>query len=210
MRTVAALVYCVGLILIAGCGQSNTTPIPPVAVTIQPDDGPVPIPGGEHIESPVYKLWARFPVGSRVTQRTTTENESNTEKTVTTIAYTLKQKTDEYVVVESQATTNHYDGRVEKNPPSETKTRKLFTLPPGAKKPDGFKGQREEGEEALQVAGKDYKTKWFKSKDFTEAGELLSQTWTSEEMPGGLVKSVSKVAAKKATITVEVTAVTIP
>ena len=60
------------------------------------------------------------------------------------------------------------------------------------------------------MLGKTYKTTWTKSKDFTEAGELTIQNWTSPDMPGGLVRSVSKVPAKKATITVEVTEVKIP
>lgn len=151
----------------------------------------------------------RAGAGSVVVHRTTTENENNkTEKTVTTIVYALKQKTDDFIVVESQATTVHYTGRVETNPPSETKTRKTFSLPPGAKRPEPKKA--EEGTEELTVAGKRYKATWTREKSSTEAGDLFAQTWSSAEIPGGLLKSVSKVPSKKATITVEVTEVVIP
>ena len=204
MRSVVSFIFSVGIAALVGCGK----PAAP-AVTIEPGADPGLVTGGESFENPGYKLWAKFPVGSRVVQKTTTETEDNTTgKTVTTISYTLKQKTDDFIVVESQATTAHYTGRVETNPPSETKTRKMFTLPPGVKKPEPK--TEEQGEEELTVAGKAYHTKWSKTKDSTEAGPLFLQTWTSEEVPGGLVKSISKVPAKKATITVEVTEVKIP
>lgn len=204
MRVSFAVVCAAALAALAGCGK------PPAPVPAPgPSDEPAPIPGGEQFESPVYKLWAKFPVGSRVVQKSTTENEDNkTEKTVTTITYALKQKTDEFIVVESQATTVHYTGRVETNPSAEAKTKKFFTLPPGVKRPEPKKA--EEGEDELKVAGKGYKAKWTKEKSYTEAGDLFAQTWTSDDIPGGLLKSVSKVPSKKATITVEVTEVTIP
>jgi hypothetical protein len=211
MRTLPLLALCLGFVTAAGCGKSNPAPSGGEGRTVpagRPDDTPPAIPGGEQFENPNYKLWDRFPVGTCVTQRTTTENEDNTAKTVTTIKYTLKQKADDYLLLESQATTVHYTGRTETNPPDETKIRKTFTLPPGAKPPTPPKA--ESGTETLTVAGKEYQTRWVKGKDHTEAGELLSQTWSSDEMPGGLVKSVSKVPAKRATITVEVIDVKIP
>ncbi|AWM37472.1 hypothetical protein GobsT_45590 [Gemmata obscuriglobus] len=204
MRALFVVICSGGLTALIGCGK----PAPPAAAVV-PDAEPPPIPGGQTFESPVYKLWAKFPVGSRVVQRTTTENEDNkTEKTVTTISYTLKQKTDEFIVVESQATTTHYTGRVETNPASETKTRKMFSLPPGVKQPEPKKA--EEGAENLTVAGKSYKATWTREKGFTEAGDSFTQTWSSDEVPGGLLRSVSKVPSKKATITVEVTEIAIP
>jgi hypothetical protein len=194
----------------AGCGSKGETAgaAPPAAVA----EHTGPPPAGERVENPTYKLWANFPAGTSVTQRTTTENENNTQKTVTTITYTLREKTDDRVVVESRATTVHYTGRVEENPPAAVTTRRYLTLPPGAGKEDWGKppAGQEEGEEVVTAAGKEYKARWYKSQDTTDAGPLYAQTWTSADIPGGLVKSVSKVPAKQATITVEVTHVHIP
>lgn len=172
------------------------------------DISPPMTPAGESFDNPIYKRWAQFPVGSAVVQRTTTENRDSPLKTVTDIRYTLKEKTADHLVVEFVATTKHPDGRVEKNPPQDNRVQRQFTLPVGAKKAPERKS--EEGEESLTIAGRVYSAKWYKGKDFTEAGELTSQTWSCEEMPGGLVKSISQVAARRATITVEVTEVHIP
>ncbi len=206
----SAVLLALLALLASGCGSKSGIPARAAdARASKPDDRPTPIPGGETFESPVYKMWAKFPAGTTVTRRTTTENEDSPLKTVTSIVYMLKEKTDDSVVVEFVATTTHPDGRVERNPPQENKTRRTFSLPPGIKR-DTEKKNQESGEETFKVAGREFKTKWYKSKDFTEAGELVSQTWSSEDMPGGLVKSVSKVPAKRATITVEVTEVRIP
>ncbi|HVL11198.1 MAG TPA: hypothetical protein VM529_01445 [Gemmata sp.] len=204
----AATLLLVAALAAAGCERKPT----PDDAIIPPDIQNRPAPSGETVENPTYKLWAGFPTGSSVTQRTTTENEDNTEKTVTTITYTLKERTDDHIVVESKATTVHYTDRVEENPPDQVKTLKVLPLPPGVKKEDWGKSPQgaETGEETLTVLGKEYKCSWVKTKGFTEAGDIYTQNWSSRQMPGGLVRSVSKVPAKKATITVEVTEVKIP
>jgi hypothetical protein len=206
MRTILAVV-AVFSCLLSGCNSKSAEPIRAAGVNAN-ENAVTSLQGGESFENPVYKRWANFPTGTTVTQRTTTANADSPLKTVTEIIYTLKEKKDDSIVVEFVATTTHTDGRSEKNPPQENNVRKTFVLPPGVKKPPDRKS--DEGEESLTVAGRVFKTRWYKGKDFTEAGELSSQTWSSDEMPGGLVKSVSQVPARRATITVEVIEVTIP
>jgi hypothetical protein len=211
MRSLILLAAFLGVVPATGCGHapSNANSSITLGSDRAIDDSPRPAEG-EARPNPLYTRWAGFPVGASVTQRTTTENEDSPLKTVTTIVYTLIEKTDEHVVIEFAATTIHPDGRVETNPPERRTNRKSFTLPPGTKKNEPKHAKPEEGEETLTVAGKPYRTSWVRGKDFTEAGELYSQTWSSSEIPGGLVRSVARVPAKRATITVEVVEVAIP
>lgn len=172
----------------------------------------LPMPAGEWVEHPLARPWTGFPVGTTVTQTTTTENEDNPAKTVTTIVFHLKEKTDQHVIVESQATTVHYTGRVETNPPREMKAPLQMPLPSGMTL-EAWKKQTPQGQgtpEKITILRKEYDAYRHQSKDRTEAGELSITAWTSPQIPGELLKSVSKVPAKRATITLEVTAVTIP
>jgi hypothetical protein len=50
----------------------------------------------------------------------------------------------------------------------------------------------ETGEEAIETGGRTFKTRWHKSKASNEAGEVFVTTWTSDEVPGGLVKSITR------------------
>jgi hypothetical protein len=208
MRLLTALLLFAA-VAVAGCGQSDAGPRDAV-----PDDADVPKAShvGEMVESPSYKLWARFPVGTSVTQRTTTENARFKGKTVTTIVYTVKENDDDHVTVETQATTVRYHGVVEKNPAAVVSYKKMVPLPEGFKKEDWGKPTKEAeaGEEEITVLGKAYKTKWAKRKGRTDAGQETTQTWTSDEMPGGLVKSVTVVPKVQHKSTVEVIKLHVP
>ncbi|MCI0704948.1 MAG: hypothetical protein L0241_28135 [Planctomycetia bacterium] len=211
MRSVPLFLLCVTL-LAAGCGSKGDN-APGVAARDSDPQGTLPAPTpGELVEHPTYKMWAKFAPGTTITQKTTTDSENSPGQTVTTIVYSLKEKTDDHILLESQATTVYHGGRVEKNPPNTVKTPRLIPLPPGVKKEDWGKptDKQETGEEVVTAAGKQYKAKWYKSKGSTDAGELFTTTWTSTEMPGGLVKSVSEVPAVKETTTIEVVEVKLP
>jgi hypothetical protein len=203
------------LALATGCGaKSDSAPNPAIAlsdsdprVALQP---PKP-PAGEPVEHPSYKPWGKFPVGTSVTVRTITDSTKNAGHTETSIVYTLKDKGADFVVVESQATTKYADGRVEKNPPASTRTPRLIALPPGVKREDwGKPPAGETGTEVLKVLNREFKTTWYKSTGTTDAGAYTQQVWSSDDMPGGLVKSVTEVKAVEETTTLEVVALTIP
>ena len=198
-----------------GCGaKSDPTPNPAIAL---PDSNPHAIvvpkpPAGELVEHHSYKLWATFPKGTTVTQRTITDSKKSAGHTETTIVYALKDKGDDFVVVESQATTKYADGRTEKNPPSDTRTPRFIALPPGIKREDWGKPTEKgaRGEETLKVLAREFKCEWTESKGTTDAGAFVQRVWTSAAMPGGLVKSVTEIKAVEETTTIEVTALTIP
>lgn len=209
MRLVTLIALIGFLAAAVGCGtKGNDAPAP--RIVAKPDDDPPPIPDGETFDDPTYKVWARFPPGTSVTQRTTTENEETKQQTVTTITYTLKERTDRHVLIEFQAKTTHWDGRSEDNPPQELRYRKTYQLPKGAKKDAPAPKGVETGDEMLVVCGKEYATRWEKSNGQSDAGEIVTQTWSCPDIPGGLAKSVSTIPARKGKITVEVTEVKVP
>jgi hypothetical protein len=217
MRFIAQLVTVTLLfMLVAGCNRgqhpnvSQSTPDSPNAG--QQSDAQNSTEPREMVEHPTYKLWGQFPVGTSVTKRTTTDSELTPGQTITTIVYTIKERSDDHVVIESQATTTYHGGRVDTNPPSSVRTPRWIQLPPGIKKEEWGKeaGGAQAGDEVVTVGGKPYSSRWRKSRSTTDAGEMITTTWTSTQMPGGLVKSVSQVPAVKETTTIEVIEVKIP
>lgn len=208
--------FTLPLILVIGC---NKGPIDrnnqPVAGSTSNDQQLNDVGTSEPralVEHPTYKLWGHFPVGTSVTKRTTTDSELTPGQTVTTIVYTIKERTDDHVVIESQATTVYHGGRVDKNPLSSVRTPRLIELPSGIKKEDWGKESNAEqsGEEIVTVGGKPYSSRWRKTRSTTDAGEMFTTTWTSTQMPGGLVKSISEVPAVKEKSIIEITEVKIP
>jgi hypothetical protein len=165
--------------------------------------------GGEKVESPLYKNWSAFKKGTSVTYKSVTKTPKKEDES--TITYKLIELTADKAVVEMQVT-RKADGKETKGPAQKLENARYFTLPPGVKKADFGKpaGVTKQGEEELKIAGKKYKTKWYTAKTRVEAGDMITRTWSSSEVPGGLVKSVSKVAATKATTTMELVEVKKP
>jgi hypothetical protein len=187
-----------------GCGQPASGPALPTV----PPDHVVVAPKGETMENPQYTSWARFPVGTKAVQKSVTTTEPN--KTVTTTSYSLVEKKDDVLVVEMQVHTVWWDGHVEDNPPEKLRVVKTIGVPPGYKPGQKPKGVTEEGEETLTMAGREFKTKWYKGRDNVEGGAVESQNWSSDEAPGGLVKSVVRIPKQKQTTVIELVEVKVP
>lgn len=191
---------------LVGCSGGTTTEKPvagPNGMPIIPGQESPNTAEGNTFPNTSYLAWEKFPVGTKVVQETTTENENNPEKTVTTIAYELKSKSDTELIIESTAKTKHFTGRIEENPPLAMKHPRFFRTP--AKTEDTKKPtEKEKGKlEKVTVRAGVFEAEVTTGKDFTEGGDLASKMWVSDQVPGGLVKSVMRVEAKKATITVE-------
>lgn len=191
---------------LGGCGSGTTAGKASAVAVADPAASP-----GERVENPLYTSWSGFKKGTSVKYREVTASAGGT-KSVLTKTYTLTDLTPELATVEMQVTTHDPDGKKTENPPLPFKNVKMVTLPPGTKKSEMGKAGPllEEGAEAVQLAGKQYKTTWYKTKGHTEAGELLIQIWSSGEVPGGLVKSVSRLVDGRSTTTVELVEVKIP
>jgi hypothetical protein len=162
------------------------------------------------IESPLYTSWLGYPVGTTTQYKEVTAAGAN--QTVTTITYKLVERTDARVVIEFIADTKYYDGHEAHNPPEKLTNPRYVPWPPGKTKLEFGKpeGLLEAGEDTVVAAGKEYQTKWYYAKGRTDGGDTFTRTWTSEAVPGGLVKSVYKVPARGSTTTLELVAVTTP
>jgi hypothetical protein len=168
------------------------------------------LPKGVTVEHPSYLQWKNFPVGTSVTQQTTTDSEKTIGKTVTVIVTTLKEKAADFLVLESQSTTTYADGRVNKVPAVESKIPREVRLPEGMSGENWGKPKGKSQDEEVMAAGKKYRTRKYDSRGSTDAGELFQSIWTSDEIPGGLVKSLTRVPAVEETTTIEITEVKIP
>lgn len=191
-----------------GCGSSTPEPsTPPSVAAVTPNASP-----GERVENPLYTTWAKFPVGARVVQRSVTETKGIDEKTVSTITYQLVEVTADRLVVEMQATTKRYDGVETVNPAERLVNHRWSTLPPGVTPAEKGKpaGVTESGEGTITVGGKEYSAKWYKGTGQNEGGKVFTQTWTSESVPGQLVKSVMTMPGTGKSTTIELVDVTIP
>lgn len=187
-------------LLLAGCGESQRTePIPQPVVEM--------VERGDLVENPAYSKWAAFPVGTEIVQRSVTEELGHPDKTTTIITFKLVEKTDERISLEIKTRTVRYDGLVLDNPPDRLSTDRWFRLPPNAKKPVP---RSSAVEEKLTVSKRTYQTRVFESHDRNEGGDVRVTTWTSDGMPGGLVKSISDTPAVKKRTTIEVTDVRLP
>jgi len=198
-------------LLLAGCGMSD----PRGVVEPQKNEGEEKnladlLPKGELVEHPTYRQWKAFPVGTTVTQKTTTDSEQTPGMTVTVQVTLLKQKTDDFLVLESQSTTTYADGRINKQPAFESKIPREIRLPEGMSGENFGKPKDKLIEEEVEAAGKKYRARKSESRGNTDAGALFQTVWSSDEMPGGLVKSVSKVPAVQETTTIEIIEVKIP
>ncbi len=193
------------LVPLAGCGCKPT----PSPVLLTPEEQQKLAAGGERVDNPVYDQWAKFPVGTTLTRRMVTDSTKSEGHTETTFVFRITETTADVVVVESTATTRYHGGRVEENPPVIDRHPRQVALPDGAKK--GEWGKPKGGtDDTVTVLGKAYKARKSESKGNTDAGELFQQVWVSDDMPGGLVKAVSRVPKVDETTTIEVTELTIP
>jgi hypothetical protein len=170
-----------------------------------------PAARSEEVEHPVYRSWARHKVGTTVTLREVTGQEGGT-KTVETILRLRLSKLDGKAAVIEQVTESDATGERVKNPPQEFTYRRQFILLPGVRKEDVGRpvGALDKGEEMLELAGKTYKAQWYDTKGKTEAGPSFTRAWYSDEVPGLLLKSTTRVPAAKKVTTMELVEIKVP
>jgi hypothetical protein len=171
-----------------------------------------PTESREQVENPQYASWAKSPAGTVAVHKTVVRGEGSDAATVMTTTYTLLDVTPDQAVVQMQVSTKRYDGFEANDRPEKFTHPKSLLLPPGVKKDRAGKpaGVTEEGEESISVAGKEYKAKWYKGKDRNEGGEMFTQMWSSAEVPGELLKSVTRTPAIGKTTTIELVEIRMP
>ncbi len=163
----------------------------------------------EQVENPLYRNWKHFEPGTSVTYRALTESDDGDSEVTTT--YFLKERTEEKIVIELK-TLAKLEGQVIDNPPQRLENRRFFNLPPGISKEEFGKpkGVLEEGEETVELVGQTFETKWFRARTTGDDGETFTKSWTSDKVPGRLIKSVSETPKTNTTTTVELIEIKTP
>lgn len=161
----------------------------------------------EDAPNPIYRDWSRFKPGTAVTHRAVTITAG--ERTEITTTQTLSEVTDRSVVIERVVVIKR-DGTVTENPPQRLESPKSYTLPPGVKRPDPAKVKPpiDQGEETREAAGVELKTKWVRERVRLDTGDTATRTWTSADVPGGLVRAESTTPAIQSTTTMDLIGLT--
>jgi hypothetical protein len=162
----------------------------------------VPVSAEEKtVDNPTYKAWAAYKPGTTVKVKTVSDTAGNKSETI--MAYKLLELTDAKAVVE-MVVTSKVAGMEFSAPASKTdhpKTLKIVGTTPAPapdKKPEGVV---EEGEETVTMAGKEWKCKWYKTKNKTPVGDMEAKTWICMDLPGSVVKMESSMTGQAASKT---------
>jgi hypothetical protein len=222
MRSHRHVAAAFGLLLTPGCGaDKSAAPVPIVrlaegdergAIEQEQASGATLTAPREQVENPQYASWAAFAPGTKAVLRSVTETAGNSAVTTTTKTYRLVSLTSEHAVIDITVRTKRYDGAAIDNPPERFTFPKLMPLPPGVVKADFGKpsAAQARGEESVTIGDKAYSTTWHEGKDRNEAGEVFVKVWTSPAVPGGLVKSVSRIPDIGKSTTIELVEVVLP
>ena len=157
----------------------------------------------EDVENPTYTNWAKFAIGTTVTNKAVTmQNGARVETFTTTI---LVSKTEKELVVSSQISSDGTGKKIQ-NDVNLMKVNRLFPLLPGVDKTriGRPQGAKEQGFETIEVLGKKYQAEWYLTEASTEAGPSFTKTWISMEMPGQVLKSVTEVKAAQKKVNLDV------
>jgi hypothetical protein len=149
-----------------------------------------PAAAQETIDNPEFTTWSKFKKGASVTLKSTTEaGKTTVESFITT---TLVEVGADKLVLETSAASK-IGGMEFKTPAMKRDVPKTLTLPKVEKKDEKIeKPKTEEGTDTIKVAGTEVKAKWYKTTFEFKGTTTESKNWTSDEIPGGLVKSVTK------------------
>lgn len=142
-------------------------------------------------ENKGYRAWKNFPIGTHVTYQSSTQ--VGAEATVTRITHKLVGLTSEKAIVETSAVVTAR-GRERKQAPVSAEI-------PRTGKPEAETGPKpeklDEGTESLTVAGRSFTARFTKTRVVTEGTTIETTAWTSDEVPGGLVKLVAKMTGRR-------------
>jgi len=147
---------------------------------------PPPPPPSNLVESPKYLGWKRFPVGSKATYYLSLLHEYQpgtnqyTKVKIATNTFTLSSVDDTRVVISEDAITYRMNG-----PPLHA-TNELTYKAKETKAPEDPSVTTTHGEETLSINGKKIATKWVMVAK-TGDPQTFTKTWSSDEVPGGLV-----------------------
>jgi len=139
----------------------------------------------EMIDNPAYEAWAQYEPGSFVSHKGVTQTQGM--NIVASTTNTLKEVTAEKVVIEIKTSVSMGGQQM---PPSTQN----MDIPAKVEEPDETAKPKEieKGTEELEVKGKKIKTEWVKVEMTQQGVTMTATTWSSDEVPGKLVKMVSE------------------
>ncbi len=162
--------------------------------------GAVAMADKKKIDNPEYVQWSKYKSDSMTKLKMV--NEFNKMKTESTVITTLKEVGADKLVLETEVITN-LNGMEFKAPATKRDVAK--TIEVDDKAADAIKaakpeGTTEEGTDTLKVGKDDVKTKWFKYKSKASGMEVDGQSWISDDVPGSIVKMVTKTSTFNSTM----------
>jgi len=147
---------------------------------------PPATPSSNLVDSPKYLGWKKFPVGSKATYYVSMLNEvkpgSNqyTKTKIATNTFTLASIDDSRAVIKEDAITYRMSG------PPINSTSDLTYQAKESKATNDPSTTTTQGDETLSINGKKIASHWV-SVAMTNDPQTFTKTWTSDEIPGGLV-----------------------
>jgi hypothetical protein len=160
----------------------------------------------EQVDNPSYKSWAKFKAGTTVTLKT--ESDMAGQKSDMETTTTLVEINPDKAVIETKMSMNA-GGQQMDMPAQKTDVPAKLDKTPEVK-PEDPKDKpevKESSEEVSIPGGKKVKAKVTETKMTANGMNTVSKVWTSEEVPGGVIKMETTMdGAMKGTTKMELTA----
>jgi hypothetical protein len=156
----------------------------------EPDWMKMPMSANALVDSPKYRAWKRFPVASKASYQNDLLHEYKpgtnqyTKSKISRSTLTLQSINDERAIVKTESTVSHMRGG-----DTYSSTELIFKAKQASSGApvDDPTMVTTRGEETLVINGKKIPTRW---ECVAQANDPLTftKTWTSDEVPGGLVR----------------------
>ena len=180
---------CVGLLCLVGCGSQSGSGASSQGALPAGYVAPAPTDNLPLVDHPEYAAWSRFPVGAGVVRKKEVTNEFGNVRVTTTVR--LAEKTADKVVVQTQITVDRAAEGLVENEPQTVDFPAKFRLPANMKLEQfALPSLRAKavGEEAREVAGREFKAEVFTWQEFSERGQMTIKLWRSDEIPGRMLR----------------------
>lgn len=141
------------------------------------------------VDYPEYVNWNQFPVGTYVVRKKEVTNDFGLVRVTTKLS--LRERTAERVVVESQVTVDRPGESLVENPPQEMQFAAKFRLPAGTTIEQFLLPSlkaKQVGEEAREEGGREFKAQVFAWVERNETGPMAIKLWRSDDVPGRMLR----------------------
>jgi hypothetical protein len=131
----------------------------------------------QQVNNPIFASWSAYKIGTAVTYEQTRQGADH--KIIMDVTETLAEKADDHVTLVT-STTGLLDGApIPAQAGKQTIKAKLDKIP----------DKKQVGTESIDVAGQKIDCKIYESTDTdTQGGQVKIKVWTSDDVPGTLVK----------------------